>query len=64
MGGLTIVVGAAAIGFGSMGYAFRRALPAPALVLLGQAAVTGMLISIASSNSLCDRTTWLLGKVR
>lgn len=64
MGGLTIVVGAASVGIATFGYACRRALPTPALVLLGQASITGMLISLAASDPVCNYTTWLIGKVR
>ena len=63
MGGLTLSVGAITTGVAVGTFVLRHRLPTAALVVLGHAIASGGLIAAASSDALCDRTTWLLGKV-
>ena len=64
MGGMSVLVGAVAVGAGAVGYLGRNVLPQPVVYGLGHAAVSGLVISLAASDFLCNRSTFILGKVR
>lgn len=63
MGGLSIVTGSAATLTAAGAYLLRHHLPAPAVAVLVHAALSGFIVSIASSDALYARTPWILGKV-
>lgn len=63
MGGLSIVTGSAATLTAAGTYLLRHHLPAPAVAALIHAAISGFIVSIASSDALYAKTPWILGKV-
>ena len=64
MGGLSMVSGGAAALTATGTWVFRQHLPFPALIALVHAACSGFVVSMASSDALCDRTASLTQKAR
>jgi hypothetical protein len=63
MGGQSILLGIVGAGASTGILLLRNRLPVPLLAVLSHAALTSIVLSVASSDALASRTPWLLGKV-